>query len=528
MSDSILSLLADELDVPPKQAKKLLIAMLREVQKRARREGVRLPEFGTFRESNGQLTFEPSPSLAREVNQRFEGLQSEDLGTAPETDTDDDEDDEGPSTITLGYQDSEWSPLDAQEADDASADEEEENDDEEPDTEEFEVPSAEETDVPAASDSDSDAGSSPDPEPDPDPDPDETSQTEELYPFVEDVPDGNGETDADQQKTSQRQEIPDEEHDTLSGIWESEEDDDEPDATSARDDEPTYIPDRESTFESTAQTESERDPAAAAEPESDPVADPSSDPHAPTSEVELDPEVQEPDPTEDGSSGTGGSTGLRVTSGLLVVLLLGGAAWYVLGQRGTVQPPRETFAQLKAQVQPHVENLSTRDIPLVGTTSQASSSSATDGSESEPSSPSDPESESEGEPSSPSETQGDATEASESPTESTTTDETSSASTDPTSTATQTSDPRAIDQDEGGWTIVVGSRTERESAQALVEKYRAVFDDRGLPVDLLPGTVEDRTRYRVGVGQFGSRSDAQSFLETTDQKLPQGAWPLGL
>lgn len=508
MSDSILSLLADELDVPPKQAKKLLIAMLREVKKRAHREGVRLPDLGTFREANGQITFEPSPSLARAVNSRFEGLQSEDLDTAPETEDDEEEDDDGPSTITLGYQESEWSPLD-EESEEAADDSE---DDEEADTTEFEVPSAEEaadTDELQAPDTAergaaSDAASG-EPDARETPDEEETSDTEELYPFVEDVPEGDG---GDEQQgdpaTGQsaaaeagQADAADEEHDSLSGIWDSaaeEDDEDESDSFTFTDDEAV---------------------APASTSESEPSPEPSSAPDAPTSEVEIDPEVREPADEEASPDGSG-STGLRVTAGVLVLLLLGGAAWYVLGQRGTLQPPQKTFAQLKGQVQPYVDNLSTQDIPLVGSTSESPSTTADASGESSAAS---------------NETGRDPSSPSEDPAESNTTGQTETAaseSTDPASGTTQPGPARSIDRAEGGWTIIVGSRTEAESAQSLVEKYRAVFNDQNLPVDVITGTVENTTRYRVGVGQFESRSDAQDFLDTAQQKLPQGAWPLGL
>lgn len=523
MSDSILSLLADELDVPPKQAKKLLIAMLREVKKRARREGVRLPDFGTFREANGQITFEPSPSLARAVNSRFEGLQSEDLDTAPETEEDEEEDDEGPSTITLGYQESEWSPLD-EESDDAA------DGGEDDDTEEFEVPAAEEaadTDEfqapdPTDRDAASDAASSEE----------ETSDTEELYPFVEDVPEGDSEDEEAEpaagrsagaepdraDAAAERAEAADEEHDSLSGIWDSDEEED------AEDDSESFtLPDDDAA----PAPASEPDPSteAAPEPESAPSAEPSSAPDAPTSEVEIDPEVREP-ADEEASSDESGSTGLRVATGVLVVLLLGGAAWYVLGRRGTVQPPQKTFAQLKGQVQPYVENLSTQDVPLVGSTSEEPPSATADvRGESSAAAPS----ETGDDPSSPSDTGSDTGEPSGDPAEATTTSESeAAASTDPASDTPQTGSARSIDRAQGGWTIVVGSRTEAQSAQSLVEKYRAVFNDQTLPVDVITGTVDNTTRYRVGVGQFESRSDAQDFLNTAQQKLPQGAWPLSL
>lgn len=496
MSDSILSALSDELDVPPQQAKKLLIAMLREVRKRARREGVRLPEFGTFRESQGRITFEPSPSLARAVNHRFEGLQSEDLDTAPDTEEEAQKDDGGPSTITLGYQDSDWSPLDDDGDDTADGDQ----DEEEPDTEEFEVPSAEEavdTDeeeppdtvspsaVPAESDSTEKSGDQ------------ETSDTEELYPFVEDVPDGEeeaakAEAERSQPEASGQQRPADEEHDSLSSIWSSEETEEE---------ESSSFPDEDFDLPG---SDSASGPDSSPEPKPASSAEPSATPDPPTSDAELDPDVRESvSKPEEETPDDGGSTGVRVLTGVLVVLLLGAAGWYVLGQRGTVQPPRETIAQLKSQ-------LSSQDIPLVGTTSQGSSATSDAGSSPDPQS-----------------TTGASQDASVSSSTSET-DTSPSQSAEQDRGTTETGSAEDITPAEGGWTIVVGSRTERAAAQSLADKYRSVFADQNLPVDVIPGTVENSTRYRVGVGQFGSRSDVQNFLETADQQLPEGAWPLSL
>jgi nucleoid DNA-binding protein len=513
MSDSILSLLADELDVPPKQAKKLLVAMLREVKKRARREGVRLPEFGTFRESNGKITFEPSPSLARAVNHRFEGLQSEDLATAPNTEEEDDQDDEGPSTITLGYQDSDWSPLDDKAKGTGETEDTGEAEEDEPDTEEFEVPSADDT--PDAEESEpSDAATSEVDEEEPaaeEPAEPPSSQTEELYPFVENGPDGEEESET---AAEQQEEVVDEEHDSLSDIWESDEDESEPASSSAGEAEPAEPFSPSSDMETTDEPDSEPHPATNPSPAQD----------APTSEVDIDPSVQEPAASEgEAGSDDGRSTGVRVLAGVLVVLLLGGAAWYVLGQQGTVQPPRATFAQLRAQIQPQENNRSTSDSPPVGTSSQesASTTAATESNSTASSKP-DPE------------TQGN--DAVDPPTASATT-QTESASSEDAGTAdpadqaastTQANASRTINEAEGGWTVIVGSRTNRNAAQSLVEKYRTAFTDQTLPVDVVTGTVENTTRYRVGVGQFDSRADAESFVDRANQKLPKGAWPLRL
>jgi len=77
MPASITPLLAERLDVSEERARSLLRTLLQELRRRAEADGVQLPELGTFREQDGTLTFEPSPSLRRHVNQPYEGLSAE-------------------------------------------------------------------------------------------------------------------------------------------------------------------------------------------------------------------------------------------------------------------------------------------------------------------------------------------------------------------------------------------------------------------------------------------------------------------
>lgn len=85
MPVSITSLLADRLDISEERAQSLLQTLLQELRRRAETDGVRLPELGTFRVEDDTLTFEPSPSLRRRVNERYEGLSAEEaLTTATE------------------------------------------------------------------------------------------------------------------------------------------------------------------------------------------------------------------------------------------------------------------------------------------------------------------------------------------------------------------------------------------------------------------------------------------------------------
>ncbi len=538
MSAPLPSLLADKLNVSDEQAKKLLIAMLREVKKRAFREGVRLPEFGTFREENGQLTFEPSSSLARSVNEQFEGLESEDLGTAPEKEsTEEESTDEGPDTITLGYQDSDWSPLDSGE----EASQEADTDDEAADTAEFQVPAAEEAadtdefqaadvddESPAESEKASAAPSTPD-APSDDADQSQT-QTEELYPLVEDVPeDSEAEEDEPSPDEAFQQSVEEEQRESLSDIWDSEEESD--DADSPADPEPA--------------SSSESDSAAETEPLVDPEPEPeleaSPDDRAP-SEVNVEPEAQEAAPSEataaeePSTDETERSTGALVFAGVLAFLLVGGAGWYVLGERGTVQPPQTTFAQLKTQLEPHaetlsaqVQNLSAEDLPLVGSSSSSTSPTTAEADDEAPPSAEQDAATSETSPSS--------TGASSAETErggaGTSETEPDTAPTTESSTTSQPDQtdappPRGLDPSAGGYTVIVGSRTQSGPAESLLQKYRKAFATADVSVGILSAEVEGETRYRVGVGQFESQTEAQDFVERASGKLPGGAWVLRL
>jgi hypothetical protein len=529
MSASLPSLLADELDVSDEQARKLLIAMLREVKKRARREGVRLPEFGTFREADGQITFEPSPSLARAVNHRFEGLGSEDLATAPQSESKEEEDDEGPSTITLGYQDSDWTPLDAEEGEEPP-ETATDSDDDEPDTEEFEVPSAEEaadTDElqpPQATSPESEASDSSTGDPSSSSGESQTTETEELYPLVEDVPAGEETEETTERSTAEQQEAADEEYDSLSGIWGDDEDED----SASADGEEDFTPPEPDPL-------SESEPASEPDREPDPTTEPA-DVHPdaqPTQEVAIDPDAREPaeeppSPAPDASEDGGGSTAARVGVGALVVLLLGGAAWYVLGRQGTVQPPRKAFAQLQAQIQPFVQDLSTATSTqsassTAGPPAEASSDAAPDESGTDSSTPeqdpgADASTEAPGDAANP---QTATTEEPSDPSEASSPDRS-------TTTTPQSPSSQAIDPSAGGWTIIVASRTQRGAAESLVQKYRRALAGQNVAVDIITGQVENQTRYRVGVGQFSSRGEAQRLLDEAGAKLPEGAWPLRL
>ncbi|MFB6248635.1 MAG: SPOR domain-containing protein [Salinibacter sp.] len=482
MSDSIHALLADELDISDQKAEKLLLAMLREVRKRAQQGGVRLPDLGKFRVEDGELTFSPADSLARAVNHRFEGLQSEQLRGAPDLNPDEDTDPEGPSTITLGYQDSSgWTP--PGDASGESEAQESETDDEEADTEEFEIP---EHDIASEAAGQDTAASSPAESASPDPsDPEDTESsggaeesterpdTEELYPLVDEIteasaedevssaPAGSASTDVDQSEAAAETESSDEDRDDLSEIWDPGADEENMDGPSRND---------------------EASPADAPTADSEEASFSDEDREAEAATASSDPE---PSHTSDEHAAGGSSLLPRVLVTILVLVLLGGGAWYILGQRGVMPPPRQALSPTSdssTAASPTQQAAGPPGPSATGTSEQDASSST----------------------------------------------ETSGAGSD--SAATAPAPPRAegIDPDAGGWTIVVASRADRAAAAPLVDTYRQRFSDSTLPVDVLRGTVNNTPRYRVGLGQFRTRSEAEAFLDDNSDALPSGAWPLAL
>jgi hypothetical protein len=88
--------------------------------------------------------------------------------------------------------------------------------------------------------------------------------------------------------------------------------------------------------------------------------------------------------------------------------------------------------------------------------------------------------------------------------------------------------PASIDPSAGGWSIIVASRADSDGAASLAQTYRERFTDQDVPVDVIERTANNSTRYRVGIGQFNSQSDAQSFLQNHASELPDGAWTLSL
>ena len=80
-----------------------------------------------------------------------------------------------------------------------------------------------------------------------------------------------------------------------------------------------------------------------------------------------------------------------------------------------------------------------------------------------------------------------------------------------------------IDPEAGGYTLIVGSVPQLMQAETLLNEYR----DLGYRVGLLETERDDgQVNYRVGVGQFFERSEAEAIYNNLPSDLPEGAWLL--
>lgn len=373
---SLSSLLADELGVSNDHAETLLTAMLREVRKQARHDRVHLPKLGTFWEEDGHLTFELHDGLARAVNEKYEGLEAEDLPLPPER------------TPRL----------------------------------------------------------------------DTTKKTAEEH-----------------RPLSEIQEDAEEEADASSGVdWPSAPNEDQPSSDS--------------------HTESDLTPSEfSPEP-----ASLGADDQAESREILNSSQQKESSPQGEAkpASDSESSTVARLVIGAVVVLLLGGASWYLLGQRGIVPSPHSTFASLQPQSPPASEGPQEPSPPRRTTGSSNSTTQST----------SDP-----GASSTATDTPADVPSSDDKP------------GSDPSPSAASRINPAL-----GGWTLIVASRTEQGPAEDFEATCRERFSGTGLPVDVLVSQTDGTTRYRVAVGQFDSRSAAQAAIEKHQSRLTEGVWLLHL
>ena len=82
------------------------------------------------------------------------------------------------------------------------------------------------------------------------------------------------------------------------------------------------------------------------------------------------------------------------------------------------------------------------------------------------------------------------------------------------------SEDEAAASTDRNWTIVVASRSSQTEADAAAEQYAIRFDS----VEVIPGTVNDRTWYRVAVGRYATETAAERALNDQSASLPSDAW----
>jgi hypothetical protein len=606
MPARIYRLLADELDISEDRAQKLLRAMMREVQKRSRRGGgIRIPDLGSFVVRDGELTFSPSDSLARAVNQEYEGLAEEDLSTAdPEPASK--EENQGPTTITTGFHRS-VTPDRGSGGDSGGSDADTDefqvpSDPDGADTAEFEAPAEDEPspsadaetapastedpsagasdeirsesshgggsdiDIPSFQPSDSSSPSEPDASEDSSsetsssaasgseptaseseasrPTSSETASSEaassapsagtesaetelseeseaarredppsgssSLYEFASQVPgadDPPNEESADADRPDASVEDSpeaapsspaaddDDDYDESGQIWKSDDpwdfsdasEADEGDAASTASDEPAPAGERSEQAGSSASRDEADDfpspESAFAEEGFEMSSSEATDAtEADKGDAPRDARDEEPGPASEPERSSSAS---RVLVTAVVLLFLGAAGWFVAGQQGLVPGPTAVIGGSGAA--------SSGNTPAAASAENTSTQETTDP----------------------------ATQTTDGPASGAGAGETAAAGAGAGATDAGSRGFRPG----GGWTISVASRTNRTAAESLVERYREEVSG-DLPVDIVEATVNGEPRYRVGVGQFASRSAARDAMETYGDTIPSGAWPI--
>ncbi|MFQ5572169.1 MAG: 6-bladed beta-propeller [Rhodothermales bacterium] len=81
-----------------------------------------------------------------------------------------------------------------------------------------------------------------------------------------------------------------------------------------------------------------------------------------------------------------------------------------------------------------------------------------------------------------------------------------------------------IDPDEGGYTWIVGYRTQQDQAETLAAQIREQLGDPSIRVGVLTTIKDGATLYRIGVGQLASAGEAQAFRTRLGSVLPGDAW----
>lgn len=496
MSDRLVSQLADRLELDESDVTPILNALLKQVRQRAHKgSGARVPTLGTFTtDADGTLQFEPEDDLVDAVNADFAGLESEPAPTpkrAPDTSTALAEappapDDASPSPRRSASEEA-ADASDTADAPDKSATEElpaastssspsfaDETEDPEA-TQELNAPPASSTDPEPA-----DTGLS-DSEP-ADAKPADAPDTGSLWPAEANAPTTPDVTDAAEEHDEDEDDdfwSRDREWDLSSVAFGDESDDEPDDADDAL--ASTSLGDEEDTFSESR--------AAAADAASDMAADTAAD--RPATPPPKSPE----------------RSGMRTGLGIAVVLaaLIGG--WIVLGAVGVIPGPGAAVDSIRSSVAGGSETVETAP------------ESTADASDTPALPPSDPSA------SDASRASGAAPGASE---QDATSDDTSTDDAQSTP-AEARSAASGIVPAEGGWTLVVASRTTEQEAESIRTQYADALQAANVPVDVLPSEGSDgTTRYRVVVGQFSSQEAVRSLQDEYSAVVPSDAWPLAL
>lgn len=81
-----------------------------------------------------------------------------------------------------------------------------------------------------------------------------------------------------------------------------------------------------------------------------------------------------------------------------------------------------------------------------------------------------------------------------------------------------------INRTTGGYTLVVGSRGTRANADADAARVREALNDSSIPVDVLEGTANGTTRFRIGVGQVPTVDEAVALKQRLGNRITADAW----
>ena len=88
--------------------------------------------------------------------------------------------------------------------------------------------------------------------------------------------------------------------------------------------------------------------------------------------------------------------------------------------------------------------------------------------------------------------------------------------------------PGTIDVSQGGFTIVVASRSSIKEALDLARETAAELEPEGEVVDVLKGVVSGRFTYRITVGQYTTQARARRAMRRLAGRIPADAWPLAI